>query len=315
MNPLTQKFLLTVCLLSLTLNFCTAVENKEKKEIKAKDLYQSKEYNDKKYTVTLENVDPKEAPYMEKKNITFSVTDKTAGKKTKLNFSLRACTNPDFMIIGGKYLFFEADLRTYFPRYVLADLKTGKIIHEISSFDFSFSPTRRYMYYRTYFTKFDSNKSTFFMILDMERVEDPKIPIQYNDNYTPPYAVGWPLYPKEYVESLDWAVSPDCGIISPILWSENETRLVFLSFNELDEQNYVVDIDISEGLDKPKIKTKPISLSGIKDEKRIPQGYRNEPFPLSVQSLEWISENEILAVFEMNRRGYINDHCVIKLGD
>ena len=101
------------------------------------------------------------------------------------------------------------------------------------------------------------------MVYDMVLAYDHK-PIKNDINGFPPNTAGWPLYPVEYILTKEAPLKiPEERILANIAWKPDESGVVFVSNIEDTNEYFLVDIDISQGVDAPLIKRKKLDVMAL----------------------------------------------------
>lgn len=147
----------------------------------------------------------------------------------------------------------------------IIDIKEGKVLDHLYAAQASLSPHSRYLIYTTFFPPMilPEFKRSFLMVYDMVLAYDHK-PIKNDINGFPPNAAGWPFYPVEYILTKEPPLKiPVEGILANIAWKQDESGIIFISWIEESEDYFLVDIDISQGVDAPVIKRKKLDVMAL----------------------------------------------------
>ena len=123
--------------------------------------------------------------------------------------------------------------------------------------------------------------------------------------------VGIPIYPESYVTAKAYVVDaqqdPTPGwqhfIASPFLWSHDEQQVVFLCIHRAEkyERSHVVRIDLSAGLDKPRIFERSIIMTSDFLKRANPgrpprelDGSLRENRYLNAEKIEWLGSTQVV---------------------
>jgi len=221
------------------------------------------------YEVTLVDEKPLECcPYLKRFtfNITYKMT-KQIGRFTLGDAEKRLRSIREIYLKGDK-LIVKGNLRRGSAISVI-DLKRRKLDDFFWCYKPTSSPSNRFLVYIKYFPPhgLPSIRTDVVLIYDMKRKpSENRVPVK---GYTkqPKEQVGLPIYPTPYVkakayllsEQQYWPPSWRYDVSSPFLWSEDEKKVVFLCTHH--NQTYVVKVDLSLGIEKPKISELPIKIA------------------------------------------------------
>ena len=178
----------------------------------------------------------------------------------------------------------------------LIDNKKHEVTDMFWCYDPVFSPSRHFLIYEKFYPYhgLKATQTTVVLIYDMEKSPlENRVPVKGYTTY-PENQVGLPLYPKPYVEARAYVLpkqqqeNPFWYLrSSPFFWSADANDVVFLCNHE--EQTYIVRVNISAGLDKPKVFEAPINVGNfVKPE--LPEEYRKK----EAARLHTLSATEIL---------------------
>ncbi len=185
----------------------------------------------------------------------------------------------------------------------ICDIQKEKWIETLRCHKYDFSPSRNYLIYETWYPRLappDARKS-ILMLYDFKRCEENK-PIINTLSDFPPLAIGWPIFPEEpaALQSSDISLFSEYSILSPFLWSTGEREFIVVIYDETVSENFIVRIDLNDGIDHPRIKRKPIDVDSLIHWDRMRDSTRNEfmkrPFRFFVQEMKWIDSDHIEAI-------------------
>jgi len=176
------------------------------------------------------------------------------------------------------------------------DLKNGKLLDEFWCYAPTISPTSRFLVYEKFYPYhgLPPTRTTVLLAYDMRKSPlENRVPVV---GYTawPKEQVGLPIYPQPYVkarayvlveqqrENIHWYM-----LSSPFLWSGDANDVVFLCNHK--KQAYIVRVNISAGVDKPKIFEAPANVGNfVKPD--LPEEFRKK----EAARLHMVSATEIL---------------------
>jgi hypothetical protein len=210
------------------------------------------------------------APWL--KAFIFEIVDKKAQKINQFVYGdlwsrIRSVKNlylleNDRLVIHGKLK--RADIIS------MLDLKQNELADGFWCYDPVLSPSKRFYVYEKFYPYhgLPATQTSVVLVYDMEKPPpENRVPVK---DYTewPKEQVGLPIYPGPYVKARAYVLleqgEPEWqhyGVNSPFLWSEDENRVVFLSTHK--KQLYIVRVELSDGIRKPKIFKKPIVVANF----------------------------------------------------
>ena len=152
----------------------------------------------------------------------------------------------------------------------IVDIKDNTLIDQFWCYDPVLSPSRRFWVYEKFFAPhgLKATQTTVVLIYDMEKSPlENRVPVE---DYTEweLEQVGLPIYPEPYVEAQTYVLKEEQEEnpfwylrSSPFLWSADANDVVFLCNHQ--ECSYIVRVDLSPGIRKPKIFTAPIDVASF----------------------------------------------------
>ncbi|MDE0299075.1 MAG: hypothetical protein OXN17_10615 [Candidatus Poribacteria bacterium] len=198
----------------------------------------------------------------------------TIGKPSTVSTRIKSITN--LHLFDGN-LFIVEGKRRRARTISVVDLRDGKDVNHLWCYKQAPSPSKRFWVFQKFFT-YGSPTTSVVLCYDMK-----KLP---RENLTPEGQLT-PIYPGEcvaagshYVREL-WDVTPGPdgksisavlkrrphpwyhGVTSPFLWSHDERQVVFLCVHLIQghDRTHIVRVDLSGGIDKPKIFSRPILIT------------------------------------------------------
>ena len=276
-----------------------------------------------KYDVNLVNqtpVDPENPePYWEfefeiRSKTTGKISHITIGKLSKLSTHIKEITN--LHLFDGSLFIVEGKLRRARTISVV-DLRDGKNVNYLWCYNQAPSPSKRFWVFEK-FSSYGSPTTSVVLCYDMQK--SPR------ENLTPKGRLT-PIYPEDsvaagihYVREL-WDVTPAPdgkgistvlktrphpwyhSVASPFLWSHDERQVVFLCVHLTQEydRTHIVRINLSNGIDKPKIYARPILITRdfvkseyktrfqaetLTDKPKYEKGFRAE-------AIEWLDLTQV----------------------
>ncbi len=144
--------------------------------------------------------------------------------------------------------------------FLVVDLEKVEPHDELWSYGFKFSPSKRYLAYRTHYPPhgLPISRRSIVVVYDfaLSKAENH---IGKSDDRTTG-AHGFPVFPEKNVEEVSYLnILEDAhGYLSPFLWSDDEKMVVFVEI--FSEKYFLVAIDLANGLRSPKIRRRPLRV-------------------------------------------------------
>ncbi len=179
--------------------------------------------------------------------------------------------------------------------YVI-ECKTHKVVDMFWCYGPVLTPLKRFWVYEKFYPYHGLKgiQTTVVLVYDMDRTpSENRVPVE---GYTewPKVQVGLPIYPKPYIEAKTYVLpqqqqeNPFWYLrSSPFLWSEDANDVVFLCNHE--KQTYILRVNISAGIDKPKIFEAPVNVGNFV-RKDLPEDFRKK----EAARLHMVSATEII---------------------
>ena len=247
----------------------------------------------------------------------FKTKSKATGKVSQLTIGneenrFRALTN---LHLFDNVFVVEGELKRA-SSIVVVDLKKSQQVDMFWCYHPSPSPSKRFWAYQKFFAYHgepESVTSLVVLVYDMTKSpEKNRLPVTW---YTPrpKEFVGLPVYPAPHVSAKAYLVQEqhpqnwDSAFLhsrtSPILWSHDEQQIVFLCTHHAEKYRrpHIVRVDLSAGVDKPRIFEQPIiltydffkSVNPGADPKQIDES-RRENRLFSAVRIEWFGSTQII---------------------
>jgi len=152
----------------------------------------------------------------------------------------------------------------------IVDIKENTLVDQFWCYEPVLSPSRRFWVYEKFYAPhgLKATQTTVVLIYDMEKSPlENRVPVE---GYTewPLEQVGLPVYPEPYVEAQTYVLVEEQEAnpfwylqASPFLWSADPNEVVFLCNHQ--KQTYIVRVNLSSGIEKPKIFSAPIDVDSF----------------------------------------------------
>ena len=187
----------------------------------------------------------------------------------------------------------------------IVDCETNNVVDMFWCYNPVLAPLNRFWVYENFYPYhgLKSIQTTVVLVYDMKRTPlENRVPVK---GYTewPEVQVGLPIYPKPYVEAKAYVLprqqqeNPFWYLReSPFLWSQDANDVVFLCNHQ--EQTYIVRVNISAGINKPKIFEAPVDVgSFIKPD--LPEESRKREadrlHTVSATEIYWDGKDHVIA--------------------
>ena len=238
----------------------------------------------------------------------------TVGKPSKLSTSIKAITN--LHLFDGS-LFIVEGKRRCARTISVVDLRDGKHENYLWCYKQAPSPSKRFWVFQKFFT-YGSPTTSVVLCYDMKKTR--------RENLTPK-GESTPIYPDEcvatgshYVREL-WDVTPGPdgksisavlktrphpwyhSVTSPFLWSHDEQQVVFLCVHltQGHDRTHIVRVDLSGGIDKPKIFSRPILITSDFVKREYKKRFQAETLVdkpkykkgFGADAIEWLDSTQV----------------------
>jgi len=162
---------------------------------------------------------------------------------------------------------------------IVLDSEICVVQDTIRCYDYSLSPSKRFLVYETWYPRMVSPdfRKSILLIYDLTETEAANR-LPFSSKYTYKNA-GLPIFPEanayyaafdpnDLEDGLDvkmYNVNLDdkYSVMSPFLWSNNENLLVFFVFNHNEQNNYLIKIDLTNGISNPIILRKLVNMADL----------------------------------------------------
>ncbi len=234
------------------------------------------------------------------------ITEKISGEERKVKIDNRL-TGIERLEIAQGMLLAYGDVGGHFEGLTLVRLTDGEVSDFILSYGSDLSPSKSFLVFRKFYAPrgMAATRSDVVLVYDLakERLENwlpgaPGNPAGKD--------VGLPIYPRENVDPATYRVwipedserhyvDPQAGF----LWAKDEKSLFFI--DKTRGQQFLVRVDVGEGLKRPQITTRPIDAASALavDYQDRDTSFEGERKYLSVIGMDFDPEGRIL--LELNR--------------
>lgn len=284
------------------------------------------------YEVNLVNqtpVDPENPqPYWEfefaiKSKATGNISHITIGRLSKSSTSIKAITN--LHLFDGS-LFIVEGKRRHARTISVVDLRDGKDVNYLWCYNQVPSPTKRFWVFQK-FSSYGSPTTSVVLCYDMKK--SPRENLTPKGQFTPIYPEESVAAGTHYVREL-WDVTPGPdgksisavlkrrphpwyhGVASPFLWSHDERQVVFLCVHltQGHDRTHIVRVDLSGGIDKPKIVSRPILITSDFVKPEYKMNYQAETLTdkpkyergFQADGIEWLDSTQVKVKVHPNYR-------------
>ncbi len=219
----------------------------------------------------------------------FAVQDKVGGGIRSLRIEASIARLNSVRVVARSKLVASGRVRRDGHLLLVADLEANALEDEIWSRDYRFSPSGRRIVYTTMPPEGSSPEAhdPILLVYDLaagraaNRAGRPAVLDRSN--------AGIPVFPEANAAagSYDPALSPPHRYLSPFLWSEDETRIVFFGFSR--GAYSLVTVDLGPGHAAPKIARRSVSPR----EFRTAEGPAGPGGRIPVVGIEWHGEGSV----------------------
>jgi len=253
------------------------------------------------YSATLSVVGDQE---MQGSNKTFLLTAQNKNTRAAKDIIIQTRTSSiaDLSLYDGDLAVLKPNLPRGGFAIIPIDLRAGETRGSVWAYRHAVSPSGRYLIYESWFPPHGLPEFKRGIIL-VKELRDSH-PVSSNgtarDPFFPPAPSGKPVFPEAnlYEASYDPHLEGDYGCISPFLWSDDETRVVFVVFNQEAWGNYLVSIDLALGLEGVVVKRKlleiqdlakpGVSLEDVRDR------FTDRPFVFAIRQISWGEPGKVI---------------------
>lgn len=234
-----------------------------------------------------------EMPDTLERRLVFSVADKRTGELKDLSYQGILASVSGLALIERKLVTTGTVGGTAGGFFAVVDLESGRQ-DTIWTHKYQFSPSRRFLVFSSWYARGvpPATRRSIVLMYDMAKSAAENRLDSYRERRHQVYS-GKPVFPEENVKqrSYNRLLAERHYIMSPFLWSADETRIVFIAFAELERRNYLVKIDLSKGLDEPVVRRKDLDVKEYIKWDIIRQSTIEEleakPYGLVTKALSW----------------------------
>lgn len=216
--------------------------------------------------------------------------DRQTREKRSIPFAARVGKSANLRLIDDRTLLITGTLEPGAKSLLLVDLEAGRLRDEILTFDYRLSPSKQRLVYSRYAPPETpaEDRSTLLLFYDLTRsaaANRAGRPASYDASNA-----GLPIFPAANAErgSYDPLSSERHRLLSPILWSQDEARVVF--FAEHAGAHALVAVDLSSR-ESPRIARKPMHLDDLLSD---PPSRRPAADARPVVTLRWQDPETVL---------------------
>ncbi|MBI1746463.1 MAG: hypothetical protein HYR55_07730 [Acidobacteria bacterium] len=197
------------------------------------------------------------------KRFTFSVLNKATQNRTTLKLSNQT-TRIDKLQIAGDRLVVFGELSVRAGIVTILNLQGGAIVDYLYGYNPSLSNTGRYLIFNKFYPRFApaEEMSAVYLIYDLSRTPEKNRLAEADPKDGE--RVGYPVYPetnfrqKTYQILNDGSLSPHTLVSNNFLWLAEDRQVLFV--DRQGDENRLVTIDLSRGLEKAQIRPTPITV-------------------------------------------------------
>lgn len=186
----------------------------------------------------------------------------------------------------------------------IVDAKRNELVDEFWCYEPVLSPSKRFWIYEKFYPPYGlpAERTSVVLLYDMEKSPlENRLPVE---GYTewPKEQVGLPVYPEPYVKARAYVLVEQqqqnpfwYHLCSPFLWSADANDVVFLCTHQ--KQTYILRVNISAGIDKPKIFKSPIVVSNFIKPTLSEESRKRQVdllHTISVTDIAWDGPNHVI---------------------
>ena len=226
----------------------------------------------------------------------FLVEEKESGRTHALHFKTRINRVRWMRILDDSRLLVVGRFQPGSNVLLLNDLKQEPAPEEIWSYGHQFSPSKRLIVYATHYSTTAPPEAQRSILLLYQLARSPA-----QNRVGEPAALdvsnaGIPIFPERNAaeRSYDPSLEPKHVYLSPFLWSPDEDKIVF--FESFDGSYHLVTVDLSRGLDSPRIARRTVEVEEVvKEESRGRLTERQiEAKWIAVVDLRWKDDRNVV---------------------
>ena len=195
----------------------------------------------------------------------FNIYDKNKkiSKSLKIDFAFnKNDIIYNLVLLGKKLVILSREGDSYLYAVWIVNVDTLKLEDNFWAYKLTLSPLKQFLVYVKFFPGHGELPNEVILVYDLNKSALENRLLDYEDPFSDH---GIPIYPISNVVRKSYE-SDSIEIhytISPFLWAKDEKKIVFFEFSESDKKNYMVVIDLKNGLDKPNIFKRVIRLEDV----------------------------------------------------
>ncbi len=230
-------------------------------------------------------------------NLTFKINEKSSQRIRQVTFPTFMEDYRGMMILEQTKLVVVGWLEYGGWEFIIQDLAKDEPYDQLMNYGFKFSPSRRFLVYRTHYPRMGlpETRRSIVLLYDFQKSKSENYVGKPDPNMTPHN--GFPIFPEKNVESNSYSNMLEAGhlYMSPFLWSQDERKVAFIEL--FSDKNYLILIDIFRDLSSPRIHRIPLSVKNFftKQALELLPAEEVEEKWLNIEKLEWFDEHTIIA--------------------
>ncbi len=269
------------------------------------------------YGITLKS-EKESSIHLGEKDLMFSIVKKETGKTKEITITGRFKMIKELHIAENNKLLAIGELPRGGDAISIVDLSKYGVQDTIWAYGYALSPSKRFIAFLSHYPPYGlpEFKRSILLIYDLSKSSaENRLPSLNILSADADKFVGIPAFPDVNVEEQSYDINLDTkhNFTSPLLWSEDETKLVFTEY--YNNQNLVVSIDIKGGIERPIIRREQINMKKlIKWEKLLDitkKEIESRPYMLSSRSLRWKDRDKI--IIEPSPEYYLDKEIELQL--
>lgn len=261
------------------------------------------------------------------RQVSISISDKKDGGHKQLAYRQSFRNFKELVFCAADKVALIGELPHGGDCLTILDAKKGQVQDEIRAYGYSISPSKQFLVYKTWYARLGPThlRKSVVLIYDLANSASANRPPNVEERSF--RNAGFPVFPEANVAAVapeldrsapepassrrpyDVNLDDPYVVTSPFLWSEDSKRLVFFAHNQQERKNYLVRIDLTDGIDKVAVARQPVNLDDHIKWEIMTDLTRKElaekPYALAVKSLRWGDEGRIIV--ETNRQYWLDE--------
>lgn len=214
----------------------------------------------------------------------FWVENLESGRQGRISVATQIRQTGKMSLVADSKILVTGLLERDAKAIVVVDLESGELQDELHTFDYRLSPSQRhFVYSRRPAHRAEANQ--LLLLYDVTAsAEDNRAgwPVTLDISNA-----GRPVYPESNAREGSYVSKPEEAfrLLSPLYWSEDESRVVF--FETFEERFHLVTLDFSEGYEAPRVRKKELALA------ELAQVDAEKGSKLPIGTLRWKDANTV----------------------